>query len=36
MKAIPYEEYEGMTTTQIAEMVKGRITNRISEVVSPA
>ena len=36
LKAIPYEEYEGMTTTQIAEMVKGRITNRISEVVSPA
>ncbi len=36
LKAIPYEEYKGMTTTQIAEMVKDRIINRISEVVSPA
>ncbi len=36
LKAIPYEEYKGMTTTQIAEMVRDRIMSRISEVVSPA
>ena len=36
LKAIPYEEYKGMTTTQIAEMVRDRIVNRISEVLSPA
>ena len=36
LKAIPYEEYKGMTTTEIAEMVRDRIVNRISEVLSPA
>ena len=36
LKAIPYEEYQGMTTVEIAEMVKDRITSRISEVLSPA
>lgn len=36
LKAIPYEEYKGMTTTQIAEMVRDRIVSRISEVLSPA
>ncbi|MCI9067060.1 MAG: 1-acyl-sn-glycerol-3-phosphate acyltransferase, partial [Lachnospiraceae bacterium] len=36
LKAIPYEEYKGMTTTEIAEMVRDRIVSRISEVLSPA
>lgn len=36
LKAIYYEEYKGMTTTQIADMVKNRIVNTITEALSPA
>ena len=36
LQAIPYEEYKSMTTAQIAELVRDRIINRISEVLSPA
>lgn len=36
LKAIYYEEYKGMTTTQIADMVKDRIVNTIREALSPA
>ncbi len=33
LKAIYYEEYKGMTTAQIADMVKGRIVHTISEAL---
>lgn len=36
LKAIPYEEYRGMTTVQIADMVRDRIVNTISEALRPA
>lgn len=34
LKAIPFEEYREMTTVEIAELVKERINNKISEVLS--
>lgn len=36
LQAIPYEEYRGMTTVEIAELVRDRITGRINEVLNPA
>lgn len=36
LQAISYDEYRGMTTVEIAEMVKNRIVNRITEVLNPA
>ena len=36
LQAISYDEYRGMTTIEIADLVKGRITNRIREVLNPA
>lgn len=36
LKAIGYEEYKGMTTVEIADMVRDRIVNTIREVLSPA
>lgn len=35
LKAIYYEEYKGMTTAQIADMVKDRIVNTIREALVP-
>ena len=35
LKAIPYEEYKGMTTVEIAQMVKEQITRVIAENVNP-
>lgn len=34
LPAIPYEEYKGMRTVEIAAMVKGRIQDKIDEVLS--
>ncbi|MCI6714076.1 MAG: 1-acyl-sn-glycerol-3-phosphate acyltransferase, partial [Lachnospiraceae bacterium] len=34
LKAIPFEEYREMTTVEIAALVKERINNKISEVLS--
>lgn len=34
LKAIPYEEYKGMNTVEIADLVKGRIANRLDEVLA--
>lgn len=34
LKAIPFEEYKEMTTVEIADLVKERINNKISEVLS--
>lgn len=36
LKAISYEEYKGMTTAEIADMVRDKIVGKISEVLSPA
>ena len=36
LQAISYDEYRGMNTVEIAEMVKNRIVNRITEVLNPA
>lgn len=36
LKAIPYEEYRGMTTAEIAKLVRDRIIGRIDEVVYSA
>ena len=33
LRAIPYEEYRGMTTAEIAKMVRDRIVGRIDEVI---
>lgn len=35
LRAIPYEEYQGMTTVEIADMVRDLIVDKISEVLSP-
>lgn len=35
LKAIPYEEYQGMTTTEIANLVRERIVCRIDEALCP-
>ena len=36
LKAISYEEYKGMNTKEIAQMVKERISDRIGEVIGAA
>ncbi len=36
LKAICYEEYQGMTTAEIADMVRDKIVGKISEVLSMA
>lgn len=36
LKAISYEEYKGMNTKEIAQMVKDRISDRIGEVIGAA
>lgn len=35
LQAIPYEEYRGMNTTEIAKLVRERIVNRIDETLCP-
>lgn len=35
LRAITYEEYQGMTTVEIADMVRDLIVDKISEVLSP-
>lgn len=35
LQAIPYEEYRGMNTTEIAELVRERIVSRIDETLCP-
>lgn len=35
LRAIPYEEYQGMTTVEIADMVRDLIVDKISEVLNP-
>lgn len=35
LKAIPYEEYCGMTTAEIADLVRGQIVGRIDETLCP-
>lgn len=36
LKAIPFEEYQGMTTVEIADLVRNRIVSTIREALGPA